>query len=162
VLQDHPGRSASQQLFAGKVSVVDFIFTSCPDTCPLHTQQMAELRRRLPADPALTFVSFSVDPATDTPDRLREFAERHKALQPNWHFLTGEIGEIKRVVVAGFKQAMEAVPASEGKPANVLHGTHFVIVDRSGEVRGFYRSEADAIEPLTTAVKALLAEKVRP
>jgi protein SCO1/2 len=161
-LRDQADSPATQQLFAGKVAVVDFIFTSCPDICPMLTQQMAELRRRLPQDPGLAFVSFSVDPETDTPARLREFAERHKALQPNWWFLTGDIAEVKKVVVSGFKQAMEAVPATPERPANVLHGTHFVLVDRQGEIRGYYRSEAEGVEPLTAAVKQLLADGGKP
>jgi protein SCO1 len=161
-LRDHQGRTATQELFSGKVTVVDFIFTRCPDVCPMLTQQLAGLRARLPSDPALAYLSISVDPEYDTPERLQAFAKQHKALHPNWLFLTGNSDDVKRVVVSGFKQAMQAQPASAERPVNVLHGTHFVLVDQRGELRGFYRSEADGVAPLTAAVKSLLEEKASP
>ena len=161
-LRDHRDRAVTQDIFTGKVSVVDFIFTRCPDICPMLTQQLADLRAGLPNDPALAFVSISVDPEHDTPERLTAFAKLHKALQPNWLFLTGNSDEMKRVVMSGFKQAMEAQPASAERPANVLHGTHFVLVDQRGELRGFYRSDAADAAPLTAAIKTLLEEKSSP
>lgn len=161
-LQDHASHPFSAQSLKGKVWVVDFIFTSCPDVCPLLTEQLAGVRKQLPQDAALGFASFSVDPEHDTPEKLRAFAAQHGALQPNWFFVTGPIDEIKRVVTQGFKQAIDPRPAQGGKPANVLHGTHFVLVDRRGTIRGFYRSDPEGIAELTPAVKALLAEGDAP
>jgi protein SCO1/2 len=157
-LQDQRAQPVSLATFAGKVVIADFIFSSCPDVCPLLTEQMVGLRKRLPADAGLAFVSFSVDPEHDTPSKLQTFAAAHGADQPNWFFLTGGTDEVRRVVTAGFKQAMEVEPAQPGKLRNVLHGTHFVLVDRAATIRGFYRSDADGMRELQSAAENLAHE----
>lgn len=157
-LQNQLGDSFTDADLRGRVVVVDFIFTSCPDVCPLLTQQLAALRKKLPVEAPLSFVSFSVDPEHDTPERLRAFARLHGVDVPNFWFLTGPIAEVKRVVTQGFKQAMQAEPVQEGKPRNVLHGTHFVLVDRRGEIRGFFANDPDGHDALQKAVSVLLSE----
>ena len=96
VLSDQPmldqygnTRHLKSEVAAGKIVVVDFIFTSCQTICPVTTALMAESHKRLvdvPAD-ALSFVSISIDSAVDTPERLKAFSERHEG---TWTFLTGE------------------------------------------------------------------------
>jgi protein SCO1/2 len=157
-LQNQLGNELSDADLRGRVVVVDFIFTSCPDVCPLLTQQLAALRKKLPVEAPLSFVSFSVDPEHDTPEKLRVFAQQHGVDVPNFWFLTGPIAEVKRVVTLGFKQAMQAEPVQEGKPRNVLHGTHFVLVDRRGEIRGFFANDPDGHDALQKAVSVLLSE----
>ncbi|HEY2733572.1 MAG TPA: SCO family protein [Polyangiales bacterium] len=158
-LLDQAAQPVDSAALRGKVLIVDFIFTSCPDVCPLLTEQLSALRKRLSARSDLRFVSFSVDPAHDTPERLQQFARQHGALQPDWWFLTGPIDEVKRVVVQGFKEAMEAQPTAAGQPANVLHGTHFVLVDRRGDIRGYFRNDEDGQRALFAAASSLLAGK---
>jgi len=157
-LQNQFGKSFSDSDLRGRVVVVDFIFTSCPDVCPLLTEQLGALRKRMPAQAPLSFVSFSVDPEHDTPERLRAFAQQHGVAVDNFWFLTGPITEVKRVVTLGFKQAMQAEPIREGKPRNVLHGTHFVLVDQRGEIRGFFANDKDGHEALQKAVSSLLSQ----
>jgi protein SCO1/2 len=157
-LQDQRGVSIRAADLRGRVLVVDFIFTSCPDVCPLLTQQLAGIRRELSPRPELAFVSFSVDPEHDTPERLKQFAAQHGADHADWYFLTGRLDEVRRVVVSGFKQAMQALPAEPGKPRNVLHGTHFVLVDAGGEIRGFFRNDSEGSAALQKAARALLRE----
>jgi protein SCO1/2 len=157
-LQNQFGKSFSDSDLRGRVVVVDFIFTSCPDVCPLLTEQLGALRKRMPAQAPLSFVSFSVDPEHDTPERLRTFAQQHGVAVDNFWFLTGPIAEVKRVVTLGFKQAMQAEPIREGQPRNVLHGTHFVLVDQRGEIRGFFANDKDGHEALQKAVSSLLSQ----
>jgi protein SCO1/2 len=158
-LRDQNNRPLTRDSLRGKVWVADFMFTSCPDVCPLLTEQLAGIRKGLPDDPSLAYVSFSVDPEHDTPEKLAEFASQHGASAPNWFFVTGPLDDVKRVVTAGFKQAMDAQPAEQGKPLNILHGTHYVLVDRHGAIRGFHRSDADGIKELKAAAQRLLTEK---
>jgi protein SCO1/2 len=156
-LKDQRGQTVTQRDLQGKVVVVDFIFTSCPDVCPLLTEQLAALRKQIPDAAPLQLVSFSVDPEHDTPERLQQFAAAHGADLRDWSFLTGSLDDVKRVVSSGFKQAMEAEPDRPGKPRNVLHGTHFVLVDQSGQIRGFFASgDADARTALRAGVLTLL------
>ena len=65
----------------GKVLALTFIFTTCTDSCPLLTAKMAEIQRRLGSDfgTRIHFVSITVDPQNDTPERLRRYAEQFAA-----------------------------------------------------------------------------------
>jgi protein SCO1/2 len=160
-LLDQTGATVTDADLRGRVWIADFIFTSCPDVCPLLTEQLNALRKQLPADAPLAFVSFSVDPDHDTPERLRTFAGQHGGNVGNWHFLTGPIDQVKSVVTNGFKQAMDAEPFAEGKPRNVLHGTHFVLVDPQGEIRGFFANDPEGQAALKSAVQTLLPQGAR-
>lgn len=161
-LRDAQGREITLTTFSGKVWIADFIFTSCPDVCPLLTEQLAAVRKRLARhDARLAYASFSVDPEHDTPQKLGAFAAAHGAVAPNWYFLTGANAEVTRVVKQGFKQAMEAEPEAPGRPRNVLHGTHFVLVDAAGKIRGFYRSDEEGMDELVSATERLVSEVQR-
>jgi protein SCO1/2 len=158
-LQNQFGEKFSQNDLRGRVAVVDFIFTSCPDVCPLLTEQLSGLRKRLPASSKLAFVSFSVDPEHDTPERLNAFAKQHGANVDQWWFVTGPLEQVREVVTRGFKQAMEAQPTKPNAPRNVLHGTHFVLVDAQGEIRGFFANDPEGQAALREAVLALLPKE---
>ena len=83
-------------LIEDKVVVINFIYTSCPDTCPLETAQLVRVQKimgdRLGKD--VFFYSISIDPETDTPEVLKEYKERFKA---NWTFLTGKKSDIVKL-----------------------------------------------------------------
>jgi protein SCO1/2 len=157
-LTDQHGAKLAVGDLKGKVWAANFIFTSCPDVCPLLTRQMGLLRKRtLSEGLALRYVSFSVDPETDTPEALTRFAKLHGAVFDDWSFLTGPIEDVKAVVVQGFRQAMEH--KLEAGKANVLHGTHFVLVDKQGNIRGFYESTEQGLVQLADDAERLEAEK---
>ena len=158
-LQNQHAQTVSARALRGRVLVIDFIFTRCPDVCPLLTEQLSALRKQLPEHAPIQLLSFSVDPEHDTPALLQQFAALHGAVREDWWFLTGPLDEVKRVVIQGLKQAMDAQPAAAGLgSANVLHGTHFVLVDAAGEIRGYYRSDEDGRHALSSAVSTLLRE----
>jgi protein SCO1/2 len=157
-LKDQRGASVRDVDLRGRVLIVDFIFTRCPDVCPLLTEQLAGLRKQLPENASLAYVSFSVDPEHDTPADLKSFAGVHGADHANWYFLTGPLAAVREVVTKGFKQAMEIEPEQPGKPRNILHGSHFVLVDRTGQLRGFFRSDVQGMEELRVAAERLLGD----
>jgi protein SCO1 len=127
-LTDQTGRTVRTADLRGHPWVADFIFTRCGDVCPLLTEQMARLR----AETGARMVSFSVDPDYDTPAVLTAYAAAHHA---DWTFLTGQID----AVAAGAKLALERDP-SKPAPTSILHGSHFILVDAAGQIRGYYDS----------------------
>jgi protein SCO1/2 len=76
--------------FRRKVVAVTFIFTSCPDECPLLTAKMAQVQDDLGGDfgTKIDFVSITVDPQLNTPAVLKAYAESYKANLAGWSFLT--------------------------------------------------------------------------
>ena len=72
-LTDQDGKPFSTDQLHGHPWIADFIFTSCPGSCPIMTHQMTELQKKTPGD--VDFVSFTVDPEHDTPAILREYGQ---------------------------------------------------------------------------------------
>jgi protein SCO1/2 len=117
----------------GSPWVADFVFTRCGGPCPLMTGKMAGLQKSLPKE--VQFVSFSVDPAHDTPAVLKEYAKIFHADESRWHFLTGDKDAI-------FAQArgmlLTAIPANESNP--IIHDERFLLIDAAGQIRGAYHN----------------------
>lgn len=157
-LHDQDGAAVTRETLRGHVWVANFMFTSCPDVCPILTAKMAGVRTRLVADRVpVRVVSFTVDPQTDTPAVLKRYAQERSADFPDWRFLTGPLDEVKRVIVEGFKQGLSAQPAQAGQPQAILHGSHFVLVDRDLYIRGYYASDGDGLLRLARDARVLSA-----
>ena len=157
---ERSGREVRLAELLEKVWVADFIYTNCPDTCPLQTAEMAKLQEQWSDRPELRLVSFTVDPARDTPKVLAGYAGKFKADADRWLFLTGEKEQIAQLIQAGFH--LSAAPLTEdGTQANViLHSPRFVLVDREAQIRGYYDSrDREAIKRLKADVAILLSGK---
>lgn len=156
-LTDQDGAPFGADALTGKVWLVDFFFTSCPSFCPLLTGAMSTLAREFQTEPRLNFLSITVDPATDTPGVLRAFAEREKLPQQRWRLLTGKQEEIATVCEKSF---LLAFGEANGESGDITHSSKLVLLDSSGNVRGYF----DALDPaeqtkLRAAMRAVLAEK---
>lgn len=139
----------------GKVSIVNFIFTSCPDTCPLLTRQMAKIQKAA-ADEGVNvnLVSLSVDPETDTPAVLRDYAAKNKLDLKNWNFITGPLAAIEKVTVEGFKVGYDK---SAENIFDITHTEHFALIDQQGRIRTYARvPNHEAIESLLELAKGLV------
>ena len=130
---------------AGRIWIADFIFTRCTSTCPMMTERMLDLADALGDVSRLRFVSFSVDPVHDTPERLSEYAKSYGADPERWLFLTGDPAAIRSLSVDGFRLGLqEAGAADKASGAEmVMHSTRFVLVDGRGHIRGYY----DGVSP---------------
>ena len=113
--------------------VADFIFTRCPNQCPLMSSRFASLQKSLPK--GVKLVSFSVDPEFDTPDVLKSYAKQFGADPALWVFLTGDKTTIREIQ----KQMKLSTDDDPG-----MHSLRFVLVDGEGRVRGYYDSTAQA------------------
>jgi protein SCO1/2 len=159
-LLDERGAPYGNDAMQGHVSVVDFIFTRCPSSCPRLTARMGELQARLKKDgSAARLVSFSVDPENDTPPVLAEYAAKAGADPARWTFVTGPMVDVMRAVVLGFK--MSAAKAYKGaNDYDVTHGEWFVLTDGAGAIRGYYPTEEqDDYEKMVRDVERLEREK---
>ena len=144
-LTNQDGRTVKAEDLKGSVLVVNFIFTSCADTCPRLTAQMAKIQSRLMGvGPAIRLLSISVDPRTDTPAVLKEYGERYHADFKIWQFLTGPLESIQKVVVEGFKIAAVQEKSQMTNLMEITHGEHFVIVDQLGQIRSYLQGSNDA------------------
>jgi protein SCO1 len=97
---DQNGRTLNfyDDVIKGKIVVISFIYTSCQDLCPLTTAKMAQIEDKLDGAVGrdLFFVSMSVDPENDTPERMKAFADAFD-VGPGWLFLTGKLEDIRAI-----------------------------------------------------------------
>ncbi len=157
VLTNQNGQPFGSAQLQGKIWIADFVYTTCPGPCPMISSRMGELQKPL-RDTSVRLVSFSVDPAHDTPEVLRGYAEKLNAQPDRWEFLTGDKGTIYRLSRDGFKLAAGA--AADGQP---VHSTRMILVDRAGQIRGYYdATEADAVTRLLADVAHLRREEPAP
>jgi cytochrome oxidase Cu insertion factor (SCO1/SenC/PrrC family) len=120
-LTDQRGRPVRRADLQWKVWVASFIFTNCPDECPLMTAELAQLQSDLASIPDLRFVSISVDPERDTPALLSQYADRFNADPERWLFLTGDKWAIYRLAREGFRVGI-VDPAEPSPPSPVKEG----------------------------------------
>ncbi len=155
-LHDDTGASVTADSLRGHVWIANFIFTRCPDVCPALSARMKTLQDADAAADPVTLVSFTVDPAHDTPEVLRDYARRVGA-KPGWTFLTGPRADVAALLRDGFKVAF----ADDGPPDQpITHSDRFVLVDRQLRIRGYYHgSDADDVARLRRDAAALRAEK---
>jgi protein SCO1/2 len=140
-LLDERGAPYTVSSLQGHTTVVDFIFTRCPSSCPRLTRRMGELQARLAKDGSgVRLASFSVDPENDTPAVLSQYAAKAGADLDRWTFVTGPVDDVIKTVVQGFKVSAAKV-ARGAEDYDVTHGDWFVLVDRAGQIRGYYGSE---------------------
>lgn len=156
-LIERSGKATTLADLRGSIWIADFIYTTCADTCPLQTAEMARLQEEWKDRPGVKLVSFSVDPEKDTQEVLSSYAARYKADVHRWLFLTGPKEEIGRLVQEGFK--LSAVPLSaDGNVGRVImHSPRFVLIDKQAEIRGYYDSrDPKAIDRLKKDAATLM------
>ena len=150
-LTDANGETFRASQMDGKIWVADFIFTSCPGICPVMTAAMSELQGIYAGNDLVQFVSISVDPDTDTPEVLSKYAQSYGADPERWHFLTGSAEDIHSVATEIFKVGSLDDP--------LIHSPHFILVDASGSIRGYYvGTESVEVAHLGVDIATLLAE----
>lgn len=158
---DQNGKEKSFDDFKDKILVVDFFFTSCPTICPIMTKEMERLQFQLkdPAFDDVRFISHTVDPRHDTPEVLKQYAEKHNADPNRWTFLTGEQEAIFR---QGFKGYMMSTQEDSAAAGGFLHSSNFVLLDKDRHIRGYYDGTSSSeVDDLLGDIKLLIKEEDR-
>lgn len=159
-LTDQHGKTVTRKDLDGKIWVVNFFFTTCSTQCLVLSERMSQLQDRFAANPEVALVSISVDPQTDTPERLATYAQRYKA-GPRWSLLTGKPQEIDRLIKGSFLLPVARTDAERNQIylANLVHSDRMAVVDRLGVVRFYGDGMAPGVlAAISKAVDLLLAE----
>jgi cytochrome oxidase Cu insertion factor (SCO1/SenC/PrrC family) len=154
------GEPLASSALLGKVWIADFVFTSCTAECLVLSKRMSNLEKRFAGRSDVAFVSFSVDPGTDTPARLTKYAKLYDAGE-RWSFLTGDSVEMEGLIKEKFLLPVAASPEDEAalRQARLIHSDRLAIVDRKGVVRAYVNGmEPKAEEEAAQIVETLLAE----
>jgi protein SCO1/2 len=155
VLLNQDNQRFDSKRLRGKVVVLDFIFTTCTDVCPIFTANFAQLQRKLNDryGSELFFVSVTTDPEVDSPKVLKAYAQRYGADFNNWAFLTGSEVQL-REVWNGF--SVRVIRKGRGL---VQHTSLTTVIDRGGIRRRNYFGEKWHLKELERDLLMLLDKK---
>ena len=158
----------------GSIYVANFFFTSCPSICPTMTRNMSYLQDKLSVYPNVRFLSHTVDPDNDTPDKLSAYVDlmQQKNINidlSNWDFVTGDKDKLYQSAANYFVNASVDSLA----PGGFLHSEYFVLIDKQGRVRsgidingnivGAYDGTNEVqMKDLINDINVLMAEYKRP
>lgn len=146
-LTERSGETVKSEQLLGQPYVVSFFFSTCPSICVQQNQKLKELQDQFEGQ-GVKFVAISVDPETDTPERLREYAARFGADPEQWLFMTGDLTYIRRIGAEIYRQPVD----------QKFHSERFVLVDPRGEIEGFYSWPEDIqFKKLKQKIQSMLA-----
>jgi protein SCO1/2 len=150
-MTDSEGHGFDSKVLKGKLWIVDFIYTNCPGPCSRMTSQMHKVQQQMRGQKDVWLVSMSVDPQHDSPPVLNDFAHRFGGPTDNWVFLTGS-PETVHVLAHAVFHVGDLISKMD-------HSTKFTLVDKQGDIRGYYSSvDADGIPAILRDLAALRKE----
>lgn len=151
-LTERSGRLVKSTELSGQVWVGSFFFASCPTSCRQQNMQIKLLHSEW-ARQGVTFACMSCDPKSDTPTRLREYAQQFTDDEENWLFLTGNLDYIRRIAAERF-----GLPLAER-----THADRLVVMDKWGNPRGsFDWHESDQLYEMGALIEQLIDEQSEP
>lgn len=146
--------------YTGKVMLVGYVYTNCPDICPMITYNMRDVQERMGDHEDFLLISVSFDPERDTPNILSRYAKNFKLNEENWRLLTGDSQEV-RSLLEKLEVTTVKTPtrfSENNDPIYFIDHTDKVsLIDKEGKVRqSYFGSELDSeevIEDIQTLLK---------
>lgn len=155
-LVNQNGKTITQEDYKDKIYVADFFFTTCQTICPIMTDHMVEIQKKLKDDHQVLLLSHTVTPEIDSVPQLKKYALEKGVDDAKWNLVTGDKKEIYDLARKSYLAAKD-VPFSEN---DLVHTENFVLVDRKKRIRGFYDgTDPEAIKTLLHDIEVLEMEK---
>ncbi|GBD20695.1 SCO1 protein [bacterium HR28] len=155
-LLDQTGQAVRFSRLEGHAFIVTFVYTSCPDTCPLTLQKLVATYQRLPQNVRnqVHIIAITVDPERDTPTRVQQYLQAN-GFENQIIYLTGDPSALEPVW-ADFAIAVVRQPLADGQ-YEVAHTTVSYILDSERRIRYLIRDEALDPERLAGLLERLVA-----
>lgn len=153
-LTNQNGKATSLSDYKGKVVIVSFLFTQCPDPskCPMLAGKLTKLGQLLnqmeDAQNRVQLLSITLDPKHDTPEVLKNYAQLHQA-GPNWTFLTGQNSEINKI--GGLFGEIYY-----DEKGTVVHNTRTSLIDPQQRLRRVFTNNDWKMSEMAGAIRQLL------
>jgi protein SCO1/2 len=122
----------TNKTYYGKVFLVEFFFSRCTDICIPMNHNLQVIAKQFEGNDNFGIASFSIDPEHDTSDVLKKYAEDYGVSNPNWHFMTGERDDIRKLSNEGFYLATNE---SGDETKELYHSGLFALIDQNGFIR---------------------------
>jgi protein SCO1/2 len=162
-LVDAGGEKITLEVLRDQVVVLHFIYTSCPDVCPLHAEKIAEVQKMVnqtPMKERVRFISITTDPGRDTPQVLADYGPAHGLDASNWSFLTvppGQPEDTTRRLAKAFGHEF-----TQTKDGYQVHGVVTHVIDRNGRWRANFHGMRFEPVNLVLFINALVNDVQSP
>ncbi len=143
----------------GKIYVVSYFFATCKGICPKMNEHLTNVAKAFRGNKNVMILSHTVDPKKDSVAALKEYSMRFEADPSQWMFLTGD--KKKLYDMARYSYLISAQDDTTGVTIDkdFIHDNHYVLVDKDGQVRGFYDGlRMDEVNKLITDINGLLKD----
>lgn len=138
-LTERSGETVTLESLKGKTWIASFIFTYCEYTCPALTGRIASIAEQTSELDDVVYVTFTVDPKRDTPERLTQYAQTFGADPEKWLFLTGEQDKLYELIKSSFlQQVSEDTSPNRRMGFEFAHTNRLLQVDPNGQIIGSY------------------------
>lgn len=160
-LINQAGDTITDDRLQGVVTVVDFFFTTCPTICIDMAKNMREIQDYFLKDNSkVQILSITVDPETDTREKLLEYSYANDVNSNSWNLVTGDKVQIYDLARKGF---MVTATEGDGGPDDFIHDNKFVLIDREKRIRGYYDGTSpEDTERLKTDIQKLSVSYIIP
>lgn len=146
--------------FKGKIILISYIYTNCPDICPLTTNNLRNIEKGIKKDYAneVQFLELSFDPERDTPSELKKYAESRNINEKSFQFLTGEKETIDSLLKI---MKVHAIPADTVKFENgtftysFIHTDRITLIDKQGRIRNEYKGSLAPTKQILDDINSL-------
>jgi protein SCO1 len=129
-------KTITNKTLEGKIHVANFFFTSCGSICPKMMNNLKLVNTKFATDTSVAILSYTVTPWVDNVDRLKKYHINNLADAQNWHLLTGNKASIYQLARQSYFAEQDIGFTKDS--TEFLHTEHFLLVDKSGRLRGIY------------------------
>lgn len=152
-LVNQNGDTITQADYKDKIYVADFFFTTCQTICPIMTDHMIKIQKKLKDDGKVKLLSHTVIPETDTVAQLKRYAVEKGVDDNKWNLVTGPKKDIYDLAR---KSYLAVKTQGDGGTYDMIHTENFMLIDSKKRIRGFYDgTDPDAIDKLLDDIATL-------
>lgn len=151
----HRSVEVNKKTIQGKVTLVDFFFTTCPTICPVMSRNMKKISEEFIDENGFALLSFSIDAIHDSVPVLNKYASKLNVENSNWHFMVCE----KKKTFELAKGFMISAAEDKNAPGGLIHSGAFILIDGQHRIRAYYDGTKDKdVDKAIADIKSLLDE----
>lgn len=156
-LTNQNGKTITQNDYKDKIYVADFFFTTCQSICPIMTDHMVKIQKKIINDNDIMLLSHTVTPQIDTVAQLKRYAIKKGVNDKKWNLVTGSK---KQIYELARKSYLAVKDNGNGDAFDMIHTENFMLIDKKRQIRGFYDgTNEEDIERLLNDISILKKEK---
>ena len=150
------GDTITQDDYKDKIYVADFFFTTCQTICPIMTNHMFQIQKKILNDDDVMLLSHTVTPEIDSVEQLKRYATEKGVVAKKWNLVTGDK---KQIYDLARKSYMAVKTLGNGGPYDMIHTENFMLIDKKRQIRGYYDgTKPEDIDRLLNDIKILKKE----